>query len=68
MPELSKKSNNEIGTFSKSQMEVLEEKTKLLLKYIEDYKPPTKKFLKKWRKEMQEFLTIIKKSGGAMHR
>ncbi|GAI43626.1 unnamed protein product [marine sediment metagenome] len=55
MPKIPEEVNKEIGKYQSSEMEKLTQSTKEILKDIENYKPPSKEFLRKWRKEMREF-------------
>ncbi|GAI52157.1 unnamed protein product [marine sediment metagenome] len=61
MPKPTKLENYDISQNVEGQMKEMSKRTKADLLFIKNYKRPSKKFLKKWRKDMEDFFKKLKR-------
>lgn len=61
MPQIAKKISDELADRSKEDLKYYEKETEKYLKLVKNYKPVSKKVLKKFGNQMKSFLKTLKK-------
>ncbi|GAI51769.1 unnamed protein product [marine sediment metagenome] len=61
MPKITRKISDELADRSKEDLKYYEKETEKYFKLIENYKPVSKKVLKKFGNQMKEFFKTLKK-------